>query len=85
MTTSNHREDFAVSGEPTEIVLVADDSGAMATLLVHLGEVDQAGLTDWALIEGLAVMVRLEDAHRPPTSMHRPMTTDSACSFSHTG
>lgn len=37
----------------------------MANLLGHLAEVDRAGLTDWALIGGLAVMVRLEDAHRP--------------------
>ena len=37
----------------------------MANLLGHLGEVDRAGLRDWALIGGLAVMVRLEDAHRP--------------------
>jgi len=54
-----------VSGEPTEIILAADPSGAMANLLGHLAEVDRAGLTDWALIGGLAVMVRLEDAHRP--------------------
>ena len=37
----------------------------MATLLGPLGEVDRAGLSDWALIGGLAVMVRLENAHRP--------------------
>lgn len=54
-----------MSGEPTEIILAADPSGAMANLLGHLAEVDRAGLTDWALIGGLAVMVRLEDAHRP--------------------
>jgi hypothetical protein len=54
-----------VSGEPIEITLAADASGAMANLLGHLGEVDQAGLSDWALIGGLAVMVRLEEAHRP--------------------
>ncbi len=44
-----------MSGEPTEIILAADPSGAMANLLGHLGEVDRAGLTDWALIGGLAV------------------------------
>ncbi len=61
----SHPKDSAVSGEPSEIVLVADANGAMATLLGHLGEVDRAGLSDWALIGGLAVMVRLENAHRP--------------------
>ncbi len=54
-----------MSGEPTEITLAADPRGTMANLLGHLGEVDRAGLRDWALIGGLAVMVRLEDAHRP--------------------
>ena len=54
-----------MSGEPIEITLAADASGAMANLLGHLGEVDHAGLSDWALIGGLAVMVRLEEAHRP--------------------
>ncbi len=54
-----------MSGEPIEIILAADPLGAMANLLGHLAEVDRAGLTDWALIGGLAVMVRLEDAHRP--------------------
>ena len=54
-----------MSGEPTEIILAADPSGAMADLLGHLAEVDRAGLTDWALIGGLAVMIRLEEAHRP--------------------
>ncbi len=63
--SSSHPKDSAVSGERSDIMLIADANGAMATLLGHLGEVDQAGLSDWALIGGLAVMVRLENAHRP--------------------
>jgi len=53
-----------VSGEP-HIVLVADAPGTMADLIEHLAEVDRAGLTDWALIGGLAVMARLAEGHRP--------------------
>jgi hypothetical protein len=37
----------------------------MADLIEHLAEVDGAGLSDWALIGGLAVMARLTEAHRP--------------------
>jgi predicted transcriptional regulator len=65
LRTSNRLKGFVVSGEPTEIALAVDATGVMAKLVGHLGEVDQAGLTDWALIGGLAVMVRLEGAHRP--------------------
>jgi hypothetical protein len=52
-----------VSGRP-RIVLVADAAETMADLIEHLAEVDRAGLTDWALIGGLAVMARLAEGHR---------------------
>lgn len=53
-----------MSGE-RRIVLVADVAGTMAELIEHLTDVDRAGLSDWALIGGLAVMARLAEGHRP--------------------
>jgi hypothetical protein len=44
---------------------VADAAGTMADLIEHLAEVSRAGLSDWALIGGLAVMARLAESHRP--------------------
>jgi len=57
-------KDSDVSGEPTQIVLTGDPGGVTASLIASLSEVVRAGLTDWALIGGLAVMARLSESHR---------------------
>jgi hypothetical protein len=56
--------DSDVSGEPTSIVLAGDPGGVTASLMASLSEVARCGLTDWALIGGLAVMARLSESHR---------------------
>jgi hypothetical protein len=52
-----------VSGEPVAL-LVSQPSGTLASLIRALADLETAGLPRHALIGGVAVMVRLSQAHR---------------------
>jgi hypothetical protein len=53
-----------VSGE-SRVVLEADPDGVVVRLVNAIGEVADAPIGRWTLVGGLAVMVRLTEAHRP--------------------
>jgi len=64
MTGPSCPRSSAVSGEPPIVSLVADPARMLERLVRALDTIDQAGMGEWCLIGGVAVMCRLAEAHR---------------------